>query len=414
MEKSIERLLTAIGSERTSLRRYRQRYDSDVAFDFDPIGKFWGLYETASSAILGYFLDPTQAHAQKDVFLRQFLDMLDSLNHSDDLPKLGQPRRVACEDWTQVHDGRMDLVLEFDEPRFCIVLENKIRFGTQDRPNQLEKYRSHLENRFKTNFLIIYLTPDGRMPPDFSLPSIREAPAPTWLVKISWREHMLRLLDQWIGACQAERVRFFLKDFKHAIQVYLGGGFIMDEQEMVVEQIMKSPEALESAMAIQQLWPTAVSRILGKFKGDMEKLTTSRGFTLFVSDNIGELDSSYSFRRKDWPNFEIAITFNNNNYREADVGILYQNGGANLDPKVRSAGLRIHTALSERGFPLLGEPPNDWCPVFFSIEHGFKDWLELPVLTGIVRGNDSTLYKYLWEKIDELSRLIDEAEKALI
>lgn len=73
MNNSVPILLSTVASTIKSLQRFKDQYDKEFAFGFDPIRDIWGFQETRVSALLAYFLDPKQKHGQDRVFLDSFL-----------------------------------------------------------------------------------------------------------------------------------------------------------------------------------------------------------------------------------------------------------------------------------------------------------------------------------------------------
>lgn len=90
-------------------------------FDFFAVG------ETKHSELLGFLLDSNQTHGQSNLFLLDFLTLLNI-----ESPEVGK-WQITCE-----YD-RIDIMLKREYPLSIIIIENKSNFA-EDQPNQLYRY----------------------------------------------------------------------------------------------------------------------------------------------------------------------------------------------------------------------------------------------------------------------------------
>lgn len=128
--------------------------------------RFFHPGETTHSRLLAYFLDPHESHGQSDLFLVEFLKLLE----------ISQAESVSAYPWIVTAElGRVDVLIKRQQPHTVIVIENKSNFAT-DQPNQLYRYwyreiylqqvernASQLEmsNPSRNQFRVIYLSPDS-------------------------------------------------------------------------------------------------------------------------------------------------------------------------------------------------------------------------------------------------------------
>ena len=92
--------------------------------------RFFNPGETTHSRLLAYFLDPGESHGQGDLFLVEFMKLLD----------ISQPNTVVTSPWiVTAEKGRVDVLIKRKHPHTVVVIENKSNFAS-DQPNQLYRY----------------------------------------------------------------------------------------------------------------------------------------------------------------------------------------------------------------------------------------------------------------------------------
>jgi hypothetical protein len=113
--------------------------------------------EIRHSRLLKYLLSPSASHGQKDIFLNEFLKMLDI--DTKGIWKVGAER------------DSIDILLVREDPETVIIIENKSNWAG-DQPNQLYRYwynavyrrtkskDENFYNEHKNRYRIIYLTPN--------------------------------------------------------------------------------------------------------------------------------------------------------------------------------------------------------------------------------------------------------------
>lgn len=171
--------------------------------------------ENALSRIFADLLDPKGRHGQGEAFLSLFLDRLDL--------KVKPPNLTSCRSSTEHSTAtrrRIDIFLEFrGEIPFRIGIENKPWTGDAD--GQIADYVAYLRSK-GDNWVMLYLTGDGNPPSEVSIqqdcwekyeasqhfhviPYRSSSAASSTLSLEGWLEDCRQV-------CEAERVRWFLKD----------------------------------------------------------------------------------------------------------------------------------------------------------------------------------------------------------
>jgi hypothetical protein len=152
------------------------------------------------SPFLADLLNINGSHGQANLFYDEFLKQLK-------LPEISEKFKVTdkmflsvvTEKW--IGDGFIDIFIEYNSPtrRFAIAIENKI--FAKDQPKQLERYAAYLEREFRDNFLLLYLTPDRRLPEmPYSITEERyhQLEKNSLIQAIAYKKHIFLLLENTI------------------------------------------------------------------------------------------------------------------------------------------------------------------------------------------------------------------------
>lgn len=131
------------------------------------INRFWGIWETKHSQILGFLLNPRETHGQGGLFLKLFLEKLRIIEEKD---------KINPNDWIIEVEKRsnsrdqIDILIQSHRLEVSIVIENKSN-GAEDQPYQLYRYwesaiyNFHNENKEKSldpkYSRVVYLPKDG-------------------------------------------------------------------------------------------------------------------------------------------------------------------------------------------------------------------------------------------------------------
>lgn len=123
--------------------------------------------EIRHSNFLAWLLDPNESHGQGSLFLNAVL--MDLLRQSPPALRPFSPIQLDGAEISGVQVRReyynIDILIECDEPRFVIVIENKI--DSREHSNQLGRYRKTVKELFgDVPVQFVYLTREGDEPSD--------------------------------------------------------------------------------------------------------------------------------------------------------------------------------------------------------------------------------------------------------
>jgi len=188
--------------------------EKQTAKSFTPFF-YSGLNENMSSDILADFLNPKGSHGQGVLFLEAFLEKF-LFNGFTAYPEKAE---VRCEAQTYniaASARRIDILITF--PDAILAIENKIGAGEQAK--QVENYLQHIEIECKyssKNFYLLYLTPSGGEPSEWSLSKGGIVNFEGDYSAIKW-ETVLDVLEMSSFKAPPEKLRVFIKDFRKALR----------------------------------------------------------------------------------------------------------------------------------------------------------------------------------------------------
>lgn len=167
--------------------------------------------ENRLSYAISRLLDPNGGHGQGTLFLEKFCELLPV----DVAKRVCDQNLTSAKSQTEVgtsENRRIDVVVTFDN-HFAIGIENKP--WAIDQIQQLEDYADELKRQYKDNFVLIYLSGYSLTPSEISLSinAQRVLEEKKQFVTINYNPHLITWLNACAIACEAEKVRWFLRDF---------------------------------------------------------------------------------------------------------------------------------------------------------------------------------------------------------
>jgi len=283
--------------------------------------------ENVLSDIIAFMLDPKGDHAQKETFLKLFLEEL-NLDNFKDLNL--QMAKVEREHTTENY-RRIDLLVRFETNniKHWIGIENKPWAG--DQYKQVEDYLNYIDDRIGKwggIFKFIYIPAYEGDPEENSLPDeIKEKyKKRNQYLSISYRE-----VKGWVRKCrlncEAERVRSFLSDFERFIEKEFYGGTEM-ESEIIKKQILDSDNNYEVALLVANSMQDIKISLLAKLKKDLEEEIQKRKLELILIWKLSynNRETYFGFYRKNWQKYLIAFQSDETRMNDFAYGIGAQEG----------------------------------------------------------------------------------------
>jgi hypothetical protein len=291
MEETIilENLIRTVKSKIESHNEFKKEYDKQLAFDFNFLNFFF-VGENKISEILGYFLNPKEKHGQSTAFLSEFIKLffIEDIDLSE--------AYVVCEHCID-NNRRIDLFIKLKDR--VIAIENKL--WAVDQINQLNDYSKYLDKISGGKYLLLYLNPEGSYPSINSMrnESMLQLQQNKQFDIISYKLHILELIDKWILICNAEKVTQFLKQFREYLKTKFYGSKTMNITSKMKELILSNQ--------------TEVETLIEAYK-EIERKQTQ------TLDNVGAILNSTVFHERNFK-IEKVGSFNWEGFRVYKIGI---------------------------------------------------------------------------------------------
>ncbi|MDE0064895.1 MAG: PD-(D/E)XK nuclease family protein [Gammaproteobacteria bacterium] len=268
--------------------------------------------ELGLSRIIADLLSPEATHGQGSLFLYRLLD-----HFHDDLARseLDLADAQVFVEYEIANQRRIDIVVRMPHVNgkvFCLAIENKPYAGDQE--GQVRDYLDYLEQEHASRFLLIYLSPAGEGPSEWSLPQreikhwrgrlfimpYHDQYGGDTVVADTYRELRARVsLSNWLAecrkTCEVEKLRSFLKDTELFCRKTFGGYDMTTDSEAraVKEYLLSEPQNLTTAKAVFDCWPEVVAHVSEQF---LEMLRSK--IEVSLNDRLGDLAQGLDFRYK--------------------------------------------------------------------------------------------------------------------
>ena len=244
--------------------------------------------ELGLSRVIADLLDPRANHGQGPFFLQVLLEKLQFTEHWSDLELADAT--VSVERVITAR-RRIDISVKIPDGsgEYCLAIENKPYAGDQE--NQVRDYLNHLDREFDDRFLLVYLSPAGDPPSDWSLPRSdldqwtgrfavmayhdqdNSEGTANWadIVDVHEAFRASLSLTDWLDIChdkcRVERLRWFLRDARSFCQRTFGDYHMTTDSEVraVEEYLLSNPENLSVAQAVYESWPRVRDHICRRF-----------------------------------------------------------------------------------------------------------------------------------------------------
>ena len=274
------RLETAKALERDLDRHLARRFN---VFDY------LNTLEAGLSQIIADLLNPGARHGQGSVFLATLLEELTEFQHLPDLSSVLPDSISVVTERVIPNKRRLDISVEIPgaDGAFCLAIENKPY--AEDQPNQIRDYLAFLDRRYSGRFLLIYLSPTGEGPEEwsisrrellrweglFAIMAYRDAGAQTDLEDPSgdpFDDFRVDLsLADWFTACRRrcdpDRLRWFLRDAEAFCQQRFGGHSMPSDSETRAtrDYLFANADQLATAQAVHDAWPAIKTHLCERF-----------------------------------------------------------------------------------------------------------------------------------------------------
>ena len=239
--------------------------------------------ELGLSRIIADLLNPKASHGQGTLFLQTLLS-LEGLKNTRHWPGLDRNQISVVVERKITANRRIDISVHIggtDGQTYCLAIENKPYAGDQE--NQVKDYLDHLKREYCDRFLLIYLSPTGEGPSEWS---IRKTELDAWKDRFAIMPYRGGQEDQaeklgtfripnsladWLGECrkncEVDRLRWFLRDAEIFCQRTFGGQAVTtdSERKATFDFVLSDLSNLKTALAVSESWPDVRDHVCEKF-----------------------------------------------------------------------------------------------------------------------------------------------------
>ena len=315
-------------------------------------------YEVTHSKIIAGFLNPQGSHGQGNLFLRLFLQTIETeskINIDTTNAKVYTEHDTG--------DGRIDILIE-DGTGHGIVIENKVYAG--DQPEQLIRYNSFAENKYKKgNYTIYYLTLYGYEASDNSANGVVYKCISYSKDIISWLQHCIR------ESSTMPLVRETLVQYLNHIKQLTNPDMASLNKEELLKIMTAYPECVaaiynEQESYKQYVYNTFVKPMFVKF-GESNNLIFE-DINLFSS----ERERGFFFHKNEWKHSAIFFYAERTTERDFYWGVSNYSGGK--------------LTVSQAKLNCFHSKPNEYWPYGWEYLSRYRDW-DMNTIAEMINGN---------------------------
>lgn len=270
-------------------------------------------YENSHSRILAELLNPKGSHELGNIFLQEFLKILNNHSQSEDeyasFKNIDEVRREYS-----TEDGRFDILLTDNNNNNTIIIENKI--NAPEGEQQLERYAGWNKKGGKT--LLLFLTLDGR--------TAQSTDDHSSYLPISYKETILEWLKQCEKLEQCQEKPFLhtaIQQYQNLIKELTGKTKEKYLMPNVIDVIKESKENLWGAYLIENNFPKAYTDF---FEEAIVKQSLPEKLREKVSmENFYRTEKSQIQIKLEGKDYHIEFEFQKDNFGDLYAGLRLNN-----------------------------------------------------------------------------------------
>ncbi len=289
-----ERFFAGLAPRLDMARVLAHEFDRNLAHRFNVLD-YLRDDELGLSRIIADLLNPKASHGQGALFLQTLLS-LERLKNTRHWPDLDRSQKISVVGERRITaDRRIDISVQIvgaDGKTYCLAIENKPYAGDQE--NQVKDYLEYLKQEYGERFLLIYISPTGEGPSDWS---IHKTELDEWKDRFAIMPYhrgqeeqadefdALRIphsLADWLGECrkncEVDRLRWFLRDAETFCQRTVGGQAMISssERKTTSDFVLSNPSNLKTALTVYESWPDVIDHVCEQFlKGLCSRIETA-------------------------------------------------------------------------------------------------------------------------------------------
>lgn len=235
------------------------------------------------SAFIADLLNPNGSHGQGHVFLDLFIEILKKDLHEKKHFELETDNaRVEIERFTgykskdELNGGNIDIIIENLKIGQALIIENKI--NAKDQPSQLIRYYNYGKSKFNTDFILLYLTLDGKEANEISTTYAKKNKISSPLQSnqdyycISYKKHIVA----WLNLCYKQSInqpiiRETIKQYLVLVKQLTGLAMNDKENNEIKDLIIKNPSYINLINDAKNAMTSIITEAKDKFFSTIKK-----------------------------------------------------------------------------------------------------------------------------------------------
>lgn len=311
--ESLQKLLNSTVLMQESYQQAKKRYSSKIAPDFRLL-RFFNINENTLSKCLAFLLSPDESHAQGDLFLSSFYQLIEK---SETL--IADRKAQVSTEYTITNSRRIDILIA--DQHELTGIENKP--WAADQKDQLHDYARWLAaeaQRRGGGWSLVYLCNN-------------EISEFTYRSRLSddLNEHVKPItffqMENWLSNCalhiEAPAVRCFVEALVKFIREDINGETAMELQNELTEKLVASPQNLSAAFLIAQNMRQVKERLWKDFIVYLRQQLLPFGFSVDMNEELrsGSKYATFSVTFNEGDDFKLCWEFETSDYRNLAYGI---------------------------------------------------------------------------------------------
>lgn len=311
--RDIRELLRSTVLMQEGYHQAKKRYASKIAPDFRLL-RFFNINENTLSQCLAFLLRPDESHAQGDLFLSRFYQLIEK----SEALKADMKAQISTE-YTISNSRRIDILVA--DQNELTGIENKP--WAVDQKDQLYDYAHWLAAEAKRRgggWSLVYLCNNEIS--EFTFRSQSSDDINRHVKPITFFQ-----LENWLSRCalhiEAPAVRCFVEALIKFIREDINGETAMEFQTELTENLVASPKNLSASFLIAQNMRQVKERLWKDFILHLRQQLLPLGISVDMNDELrlGSKYASFSILFREGDDFKLSWEFDTSDYRNLTYGI---------------------------------------------------------------------------------------------
>ena len=392
--QALERFFNDLAPRLEAARTVERAFDRQLARQFNAFD-YLHPDEQRLSKMIRDLLDPDGPHGQGPVFLRLLLDRM-GFARGADLRTSRAHVELPIE-----NQRRLDVAVDIGG-RHCLAIENKPFAG--DQKNQIKDYLAWLRKNYGDRFLLIYLTPRGEAPSEYSvkLTDLQDEAGNATTTFLIMPFHRAETgagddgfgpfrtgfgLADWLRECRrhcdVERLRWFLREAETWCEKQFGGSAMTTgEHKIIRDFVLADDRNWGTARAVHSALPEIDAEVRRLFLESIANRLAASGyhsrssygdkpFHSWVAADLPQWRQYQDAETQEWPRTHLCLLAYEACGNDWRVGVRSPIGKSQMSPSDLKRRKRIEKRLNRESKI---SAPDEWWLWYEPVDERYRNW----------------------------------------